>query len=865
VPLVEAMAYGIPVVAWPAGAVPYTLGRAGVLLPDRTPATVAAALLRIARDPAVRTAIVTRQQQVLDRFRLDRQAPHLIQALATAGAAPPLEEFSRRELLANAHFTVMGHVNKTYSLSSVNRQMALALEARRPGTVRVVPIEGAPTTDISEVPPWHVRQIGELVDRPVPSTGPEIVISQHYPIYVPEHRGDLTAAMVFWEESLLPAATIRALNDHFDALLAPSNQVAKALIDSGLSIPVRVVGFAPELEAFYRLGTERDARGRDIGQPVTFLHVSSCFPRKGVDVLLSAYAKAFRNGESVRLVIKGFPNPHNDVPEQIERLRRRVPDLAEIIMINDDLDDTGMHDLYRQADAMVLPTRGEGFNIPAAEAMAAAIPLIVTGQGGHLDFCTSEDARLVDYHLAPSSSHLATPGSVWQEPDLDDLTIALRDVFDDITNVGGPSAIRAARARAVVRERLDPDHWADRMAAAAVEMLTQPALPRLRVAWVSTWAVRCGIAEYSRALVEGFAQSHRNRSALSTLILCDDRTAAGLDGDGLRVHPSWSLGETGGMERLVRTVANDDSDAVVIQYQPGLFDWHALAAFVSDPRIRSRVTVVTLHAAQRLFDIDVAERTPVVTALGGVSRILVHRVADLEFLKGYGLTANVTLIPQGAPRRVGSSTASPLSDTDAPLIGCYGFFLPGKGIGRLIQAVAQLHRNWPSVRLRLVNAEYPSPDCTAEMARCRELAASLGLDETIEWETAFRPPDECQRLLSECDLLVLPYDHSKESSSAALRGVLSSGVPVAVTPVTIFDEADDAVYRFATLDASSVAEGIDILLRDAQARSRLQQAASVWLAEREWGLVAQRMEGMLTGLCQIAPGVGKCQRLVSST
>ena len=38
--------------------------------------------------------------------------------------------------------------------------------------------------------------------------------------------------------------------------------------------------------------------------------------------------------------------------------------------------------------------------------------------------------------------------------------------------------------------------------------------------------------------------------------------------------------------------------------------------------------------------------------------------------------------------------------------------------------------------------------------------------------------------------------------SAALRGALSAGVPTAVTPVTIFEEAGEAVHRFAGLQGT---------------------------------------------------------------
>jgi glycosyltransferase involved in cell wall biosynthesis len=258
---------------------------------------------------------------------------------------------------------------------------------------------------------------------------------------------------------------------------------------------------------------------------------------------------------------------------------------------------------------------------------------------------------------------------------------------------------------------------------------------------------------------------------------------------------------------------------------------------------------VTLHAAMRLLDCPDDERDAVVAALGQASRILVHRVVDLDLLKSLGLIRNVTLFPQGAPTRAAAAALPrPLVPGDAPVICCYGFFLPGKGIPRLIKAVAQLRRAWPGLKLKLVNSEYPSPISIEEIARCRRLAASLDLEDAIEWDTAFHPHEESLRRLNGCDLLVLPYDESKESSSAALRSALSSGMVVAVTPIAIFKEAGPAVHRFADLEVASMAEGIDMLLRDHAARTRYQAAAATWLAERAWDVLARRMSGMLRGL-----------------
>ena len=60
VPLVEAMAWGVPVVAAAAAAVPETLGGAGVLLTDKSPVVVAAAVERVLVDVGLREGLVNR-------------------------------------------------------------------------------------------------------------------------------------------------------------------------------------------------------------------------------------------------------------------------------------------------------------------------------------------------------------------------------------------------------------------------------------------------------------------------------------------------------------------------------------------------------------------------------------------------------------------------------------------------------------------------------------------------------------------------------------------------------------------------------------------------------------------------------------
>ncbi len=333
-------------------------------------------------------------------------------------------------------FRVIGHVGGSYSLAAVNRALARALAAERPGRVQVQTTPDASWREWRDVPKgerwamWWLR-------RGLP-IGHEVVISQHYPLHVPKRRGAVNFAMFFWEESQIPPATVALLNTHFDGVLAPSCFVAEALARSGVLVPVHLVGQAPDLAPFRALR-------RVPGEGTHFLHVSSGFPRKGVDVLLRAYAEAFRAGDDVSLTIKTFPNPHNNVAAQVAALHAALPDLAPIHLVNADLPLPAMLKLYAQADVMVLPSRGEGFNLPAAEAMAAGLAVIVSEIGGHADFCTADTARLLRCRLERAGSHVAAPGSHWVEPDVADLVAALRAAHRT-----KPDPAQLNRARAVV-------------------------------------------------------------------------------------------------------------------------------------------------------------------------------------------------------------------------------------------------------------------------------------------------------------------------------------------------------------------------------------------------------------------------------
>jgi glycosyltransferase involved in cell wall biosynthesis len=81
VPAVEAMHFGLPVVAYAATALPETVADAGVLLATKDPVVVAAAVDRVMQDGALRADLVAAGHRRAEDFSLARTSRHLLDLL----------------------------------------------------------------------------------------------------------------------------------------------------------------------------------------------------------------------------------------------------------------------------------------------------------------------------------------------------------------------------------------------------------------------------------------------------------------------------------------------------------------------------------------------------------------------------------------------------------------------------------------------------------------------------------------------------------------------------------------------------------------------------------------------------------------
>jgi glycosyltransferase involved in cell wall biosynthesis len=199
------------------------------------------------------------------------------------------------------------------------------------------------------------------------------------------------------------------------------------------------------------------------GRPgFTFLSVFDWQFRKGWDVLLRAYLTEFQPHEDVRLVLKVYQYnlPDRDVERDVAEfaaraLGRPLEQGPPVVVLRGYIGEEAMPRLYAAADAFVLPTRGEGFGRPLAEAMACGLPTIATNWGGHLDFMRPDNAYLIQCQapvpVSPQNDIWVFQGQRWAEPDVAHLRSLLRHVYAQ----RGEAAARGAAARQTIVQEFD--------------------------------------------------------------------------------------------------------------------------------------------------------------------------------------------------------------------------------------------------------------------------------------------------------------------------------------------------------------------------------------------------------------------------
>jgi glycosyltransferase involved in cell wall biosynthesis len=586
-----------------------------------------------------------------------------------------------------------------------------------------------------------------------------------------------------WEESII-SFDLATLLSGYRFIGTTASFVSRAFRNSGVTTSVATIGNGTD--HIPRLPPPRSLRSISSARPFTFLHVSSCFPRKGADILLESFFSEFSASDNVKLVIKTFSNPHNeDLIAQTERHRasHSCPPLVQLTIA--ELSLAEYFEVYAEADCLVAPSFGEGFLLPAAEAMFWNCPVITTGWGGQTDFCTNETAWLIRYALEASISHVAAKGAQWARPD----KAHLRQLMRAMTTMSEGERIRKVMAaRNLLDEKFKWSHVAERfldgitsdVISTAKSLVKSTRVQKTRHAVLSTFGQRCGIATFAHDLIGEATKTYDICGIVSEKIPDDQIRLPDID-ELPQVYRVWRRDQSY-VSLIVDQLISLDCDHVLIEHHPGIFGWDMLAEIV---RALTEKCKVTLELHSLIDGFEGFRRLSGILSLA--NRIILHNPSEYSLACGELGSAKMSLIPHGVDKPY--STKPRTRDLASVRVISFGFMAPHKGFDRIIEACSILRAANIDVRYSLYSALDIRRNEAVQYAKyCVELAKLRGLEAYIDFNFDFYDINHILKAAALCDVAVLAYDDVPEGASGASRVLLRAGIPLIVPDLPVFED-----------------------------------------------------------------------------
>ena len=269
-------------------------------------------------------------------------------------------------------------------------------------------------------------------------------------------------AMTVWETSRLPPHWAGLLN-RADALIVPSAWNRSVFLESGVRVPVYVLPHVSEFdgEPANPLAIERFRSSLPAGFERRFLFytIGACNWRKGNDLLVRAFERAFAGREDVGLLLKTTASSQDCGGSRIgraasrlagaERLRRRVMagQIRGVAALTGSWSADAMRALHTAADSYATLTRGEGWGMGLYESALLGKPWVAPREGGHRAYLTDEAwpglirGRSVPVRVPGNRSYLREQR--WFAADIDDAARRMRDVvrrYDELKAQAGEAA-----------------------------------------------------------------------------------------------------------------------------------------------------------------------------------------------------------------------------------------------------------------------------------------------------------------------------------------------------------------------------------------------------------------------------------------
>jgi len=206
------------------------------------------------------------------------------------------------------------------------------------------------------------------------------------------------------ETQKIHSEILNRLNAYYDETWIPTQWYADLYRREGVKIPIHVMPLGVNTHIFQPIRYQKmptcpiiSGPGygkREVPWGFTYLYLFQYTFRKGVDVLLPAFERAFEKDKEACLVLG--TTTHLYGLDELLKLVKRVCKKTRVYLLSGDYTDRDLARFYNACDAYVCTSRGEGWNLPLCEAGACGKPAIVPRNTSHIDLVTNDTGYLFE-------------------------------------------------------------------------------------------------------------------------------------------------------------------------------------------------------------------------------------------------------------------------------------------------------------------------------------------------------------------------------------------------------------------------------------------------------------------------------------
>lgn len=218
-----------------------------------------------------------------------------------------------------------------------------------------------------------------------------------------------------------------------DELWVPSLNSRAACRVSGVKKDINVVPHSLDFDKYRN--TDSNKKIDELRNTFNFIFVGEFIERKNIQALLRAFHSEFEVNEPVNLFIKTSRQSIDYIKNYCESIKRGLKIRKKYkneIVICGKLNFEDYVSVFRQCHSFVMPSRAEGFCIPALEAMCLGLPIIFTSNTGLDDFAYGVGVKSTNvpcFGAVDTIPYLDNANSTWSEIDITNLRIAMRGEY----------------------------------------------------------------------------------------------------------------------------------------------------------------------------------------------------------------------------------------------------------------------------------------------------------------------------------------------------------------------------------------------------------------------------------------------------